>query len=53
MFLKKYKDKLKLKYNKITKKELLFTKGTNYRLFKFINFIPKPTLKNILKTYHD
>jgi UDP-glucose 4-epimerase len=52
VFKKKYKDKLKLKYNKITKKELLFTKGTNYRLYKFINFIPKTTLKNILKTYH-
>lgn len=52
-FKKKYKNKLKLQYNKIQKKELLFTKGTNNKLNKFINFYPKKYIRNILNTYHD
>ena len=52
-FKKKYKNKLKLKYNKIPKKELFFTKGTNSKLNKFINFEPKKYIRNILNTYHD
>ena len=52
-FKKKYKNKLKLKYNKIPKKELFFTKGTNSKLNQFINFEPKKYIRNILNTYHD
>lgn len=52
-FKKKYKNKLKLKYIKIPKKELFFTKGTNNKLNKFINFTPKKFIKNILNTYPD
>ncbi len=52
-FKTKYKNKLKLKYNKIPKKELFFTKGTNNKLNKFINFVPKKYIRNILNTYHE
>ena len=52
-FKKRYENKLKLQYNKIQKKELLFTKGTNDKLNKFINFSPKKNIRNILNTYHD
>ena len=50
-FKKKYNNKLKLKYNKIPKKELFFTKGSNNKLKKFINFAPKKYIRNILNTY--
>ena len=43
---------MKIKYIKISKKELVFTKGSNAELYKYIKFLPSKNLKRILKTYY-
>tara|TARA_B100000029_G_scaffold116429_1_gene109240 strand:- start:6396 stop:7346 length:951 start_codon:yes stop_codon:yes gene_type:complete len=53
LFKKKYKEKFKINYVKISKKELIYTKGSNKKLFKFLNFIPKTNLRNIVKTHYE
>ena len=42
---KRAKKKYKINYNKISKKELGYTKGSNKELFKYIKFVPKKILK--------
>jgi len=41
---KKIKKKYKIKYNKISKKELVYTKGSNKELYRYIKFVPKKRL---------
>jgi len=45
MIEKKIRNKLKIKYVKISKQELEYTKGSNKELNDYINFIPKKKLK--------